>query len=403
MACSAEKMAAAQCVAMDTTGSCTTCGIQSETLGMIFPAEINNGFMSTQAYAIPGAPEYCTMSEETICTGYESSYSCCCQDPLAAWQNCIVEKELSVNMNIVPPCTVSCGGGSDSKKGGGGGDGDGSSSMVVPVVIVVILAIMGGVGGFFFYRRRRQTKAIDQDQDGKKKGHKGRNNIDDDDSDDDDDDDDDDIPLSALKIPSPLKKKKVASKSSKKGSAAKAKAKPKLKAPTKKKAKTSATKSTSSASSTNDYSSPSFALYGTESNKGQLIQKLLCRWWYAISWPDPSSIPNKPPLNYDAMDGFPGVYICTHGDEVGTIKDLRDKSKTPCFNNFANKTSEELRDLLMKAIKEQKLQLCESEGSGTSTEKELNVMLKWATKLNVKKADIEAAKVLKANKLSIPE
>merc|ERR1712238_206885 len=225
----------------------------------------------------------------------------------------------------------------------------------------------------------------------------------DDDDEDSDDDDDDDIPLSALKIPSPLKKKKVASKSSKKGSAAKAKAKPKLKVPTKKKAKTSATKSISSAISTNDYSSPSFALYGTESNKGQLIQKLLCRWWYAISWPDPSSIPNKPPLNYDAMDGFPGVYICTHGDEVGTIKDLRDKSKTPCFNNFANKTSEELRDLLMKAINEQKLQLCESEGSGTSTEKELNEMLKWATKLNVKKADKEAAKVLKANKLSIPE
>jgi len=224
----------------------------------------------------------------------------------------------------------------------------------------------------------------------------------DNDDDDDSDDDDDDIPLSALKIPSPAKKKKVASKSSKKGSAAKAKAKTKLKAPTKKKAKISATKSTSS-TSTNDYSSPSFALYGTESNKGQLIQKLLCRWWYAISWPDPSSIPNKPPLNYDAMDGFPGVYICTHGDEVGTIKDLRDKSKTPCFNNFANKTSEELRDLLMKAINEQKLQLCESEGSGTSTEKELNLMLKWATKLNVKKADKEAEKVLKANKLSIPE
>jgi len=253
-------------------------------------------------------------------------------------------------------------------------------------------------------RRRRSSRGMISYNEYKEDEDEEEENDDDDDDDEDsDDDDDDDIPLSALKIPSPLKKKKVASKSSKKGSAAKAKAKPKLKVPTKKKAKTSATKNISSAISTNDYSSPSFALYGTESNKGQLIQKLLCRWWYAISWPDPSSIPNKPPLNYDAMDGFPGVYICTHGDEVGTIKDLRDKSKTPCFNNFANKTSEELRDLLMKAINEQKLQLCESEGSGTSTEKELNVMLKWATKLNVKKADKEAAKVLKANKLSIPE
>eukprot|EP00751_Fragilariopsis_kerguelensis_P026790 CAMPEP_0170867602 /NCGR_PEP_ID=MMETSP0734-20130129/22941_1 /TAXON_ID=186038 /ORGANISM="Fragilariopsis kerguelensis, Strain L26-C5" /LENGTH=721 /DNA_ID=CAMNT_0011244973 /DNA_START=67 /DNA_END=2233 /DNA_ORIENTATION=- len=193
-ACSAEKMAAVQCVGMDTTGSCTTCGIQMETLGMIFPAEVNNGFMATQAYAVPGAPEYCTMSEETICTGYESSYSCCCQDPLAAWQNCIVEKELSVNMNIVPACTVSCGGGSDSKKGGG----DGSSSMgIIVVVVVVILLIIGGLGGFFFYRRRR-AKAIDQDQEEKKKGDKKnrkdylfcfRQHNDDDDDDDEDDND----------------------------------------------------------------------------------------------------------------------------------------------------------------------------------------------------------------------
>jgi len=251
-------------------------------------------------------------------------------------------------------------------------------------------------------RRRRSSRGVVSYNE-YKEDEEDEEDEEEDNDDDDEEEDDDDIPLSALKIPSPVKKKKkVASKSSKQGSAAKAKAKTKSKARAKKKAKTSATKITTSAN-TNDYSSPSFALYGTESNKGQLIQKLLCRWWYAISWPDPSSIPKKPPLNYDAMDGFPGVYICTHGDEVGTIKDLRDKSKTPCFNNFANKTSEELRDLLMKAINEQKVQLCESEGSGTSTEKELNLMLKWATKLNVKKADKEAEKVLKANKLSIPE
>ena len=219
-----------------------------------------------------------------------------------------------------------------------------------------------------------------------------------DDDGDDDDDDDDDIPLSALKSASPAKKKKVAAK-------AKAKPKPKAKAkkPVKKKAKTTATKITPSGSSNDTYSSPSFALYGTDSSKGQLIQKLLCRWWYAISWPDPSCIPKTPPKNYDTMDGFPGVYICTHGDEVGTIKDFRDKSTAPHFNNFAKMTSEELRDLLIKAINEQKVQLSESEGTGTSTEKELNSMLKWATKLNVKKADKDAEKVLKANKLSIPE
>eukprot|EP00531_Pseudo-nitzschia_arenysensis_P005013 CAMPEP_0116140396 /NCGR_PEP_ID=MMETSP0329-20121206/13821_1 /TAXON_ID=697910 /ORGANISM="Pseudo-nitzschia arenysensis, Strain B593" /LENGTH=263 /DNA_ID=CAMNT_0003635499 /DNA_START=75 /DNA_END=866 /DNA_ORIENTATION=- len=211
-----------------------------------------------------------------------------------------------------------------------------------------------------------------------------------------DDDDDDDVPLASLKASSPAKKKKAA--------AAKPKAKAKAKAPAKKKAKTSApTKSTSSSQNGNEYSSPSFALYGTGSIKGKLIQNLLCRWWYAITWPDPSGIPKEPPSDHDAMDGFPGVFICTQGEEVGTIKDFRDKENSPTFSNLVRKTSEELKELLIKAINEQKRQLVEADGSGTATEKELNTMLKWATKINAKKADKEAEKVFKANKFTIPQ
>ena len=228
---------------------------------------------------------------------------------------------------------------------------------------------------------------------------------DDDEEDDDDDSDDDDIPLAALKSQSPAKKKKAAAKKPTKK--AKAKTTPAKKKKATKKAKAAKNNSTSSSNNNTannaDYSSPSFALYGTESIKGKLIQNLLCRWWYAITWPDPSAVPKVPPKNYDAMDGFPGVYICTQGEEVGTIKSFRDKENTPCFNNFCKKSSEELKGLLVKAINEQKRQLTESEGGGTTTEKNLNTMLKWATKINAKKADTEAAKVLKANKLSIPE
>ena len=182
-------------------------------------------------------------------------------------------------------------------------------------------------------------------------------------------------------------------------------AKTKAKGPAKKKAKTTTTgtKTVSSNLSGNDYSSPSFALYGTESIKGKLIQNLLCRWWYAITWPNASSIPKEPPTYYDAMDGFPGVFICTQGEEVGTIKDFRDKENSPNFNNLAKRTSNELKELLVKAIMEQKRRLIESEGAGTGTEKELNSMLKWASKLNAKKADKEAEIIFKANKLSIPE
>merc|ERR1711935_1123276 len=103
------------------------------------------------------------------------------------------------------------------------------------------------------------------------------------------------------------------------------------------------------------------------------------------------------------MDGYPGVFICTQGEEVGTIKDFRDKENSPNFNNLAKRTSSELKELLVKAIMEQKKRLIEYEGAGTATEKELNSMLKWASKLNTKKADKEAEKIFKANKLSIPE
>lgn len=103
------------------------------------------------------------------------------------------------------------------------------------------------------------------------------------------------------------------------------------------------------------------------------------------------------------MDGFPGVYICTQGDEVGKIKDLRDETKAPNFNNFAKMTSQELRDLLRVAIEEQKRQLVAAEGKGTATEKELDGLLKTVMKVDPAKADREAIKVLKAAGLSLPE
>ena len=44
--------------------------------------------------------------------------------------------------------------------------------------------------------------------------------------------------------------------------------------------------------------------------KGLLLQRLLCRWWYAIEWPKKEEIPDPPP-GYEALDGFPGVFIST--------------------------------------------------------------------------------------------
>lgn len=217
----------------------------------------------------------------------------------------------------------------------------------------------------------------------------------------DDSDDSDDEPLSTLRSPTkkvtPAKKTKPPTKS--KRSAEKKKAAAKKKNSTKKKKKSEPAKKSGGNGS-------AILLASTElyakCEKGKLIQSLLCRWWYAITWPDMTTIPSSPPENYDALDGFPGVFVCTQGDDVGKIMDFRDKETCPNFVNYAKKSSEELRDLLEVAIERQKEVLIEAEGQGTQTEKELIALAKWAKKLNTSKADREATKVLKAAKLTLP-
>ena len=219
---------------------------------------------------------------------------------------------------------------------------------------------------------------------------------------------DDDVPLSKLKSPKKKKpaaagKKKAAAKSpAKKATKAKTDTKTKKAAKKKKKASSSGKKSpvpsgkSSSASSSSRPNLPSFALYDNDLGKGLLIQRFLCRWWYAVEWPDPSTLPDAPPKGYDALNGFPGVYICSRGSSIGKIVDKRDRSTAPSFANYARKSSEELQGLLLKALAKQKGQLVEAEGPGTETEKDLDKMEKWARKLNCKKLDKDAATALKA-------
>jgi len=218
----------------------------------------------------------------------------------------------------------------------------------------------------------------------------------------DDDDDDDDIPLSALASPSPKKKTTPSKRAEKPKASKKPPAKASKKPPAK--ASDSSTSCPPPVKPTNNapnFKSASDALYGSECDKGLLIQRLLCRWWYAIEWPDRASIPDEPPEHCDSLDGFVGVFVCTEGDEVGTIKDLRDKDACPNFNNMAKKSAEELQALLVKALTEQKRQLLETEGKGTETEKELENLIKWTKKVNTKTADKKALAVLKAAKVSL--
>ena len=231
------------------------------------------------------------------------------------------------------------------------------------------------------------------------------NYAEDDDNDDDEFDDEDDIPLASL-AKSP-KKAKSKTNGEKKG---KAKT-PNKKSTTSTTASGSSSKkkpvikkkesTVSSSGGSKSYEWASMALYSTEAAKGLLIQRLLCRWWYAYDWPDRSKLPKEPPKNYDSLDGFPGVYVCTAGEEVGKILDLRDKTNCPSFRNFAKKPASELKDLLLKALENQKKELIRVEGIGTSTEKEIDRIIKETNKIKPEKADKEAEKVLKAHKLTL--
>ena len=214
------------------------------------------------------------------------------------------------------------------------------------------------------------------------------------DEDDDSDESDDDIPLAQLikkKKPTPAKKKN-GTKRSNGNETKKRKKEESKKRPTPKK---KAASSTTSTNNNKSYEYASAALYGTECDKGLLIHRLLCRWWYAYQWPN---INEEVPAGYDALEGFPGVCVCTETGhaEVGNIIDRRDLDQAPTFRNFATKPADELRDLLVRALTEQMKQLDDND---TTTQKQLTSMLKWAKAMNTSKADKDATKILKAHSL----
>jgi len=135
-----------------------------------------------------------------------------------------------------------------------------------------------------------------------------------------------------------------------------------------------------------------------ETTKGTLVQKLLRRWWYVISWPD-SNTNIEIPANYELLDGYPGVYVKVRGtmaDEnpVGHLIDTRNKETCPNFVNFSRKSSRDLIQLLKSELENQLMELYKAEGKGNNLklEKKIRNELKWAISVNAEKADKEASK-----------
>ena len=128
-----------------------------------------------------------------------------------------------------------------------------------------------------------------------------------------------------------------------------------------------------------------------ETAKGKLIQNILIRWWYGIEWPKVDDIPD-PPMGYEILDGFPGVFIGTRTDNLGVILDKRNSKTCPNFKNMKKKTSAELKEICAKCVEGQIAALVEAEGNGTKLQGELQKLLSEVRGVDTEKADRKALK-----------
>mmetsp|Transcript_4454 Transcript_4454/g.6150 ORF Transcript_4454/g.6150 Transcript_4454/m.6150 type:complete len:277 (+) Transcript_4454:142-972(+) len=218
------------------------------------------------------------------------------------------------------------------------------------------------------------------------------------------DDSDDDLPLAQLAKSDKMKMKVKAEIKSPKGFVAKKKQKTKILEKLKEKKKAVAKKAP--ARRTQNVVIPSKTLDAStisglykKSTKGEIVKRLLCRWWYAIEWPSPEDI-ITPPKGYEPLDGYPGVYVCVKGDKIGALLDNRNEQTCPNFSNLIQKDTEELKTLLIKALENQLAVLKEHEGSNSTVEGIIKKEMTWANKVNVKKSDDYSKRLqVKANKL----
>jgi len=207
-----------------------------------------------------------------------------------------------------------------------------------------------------------------------------------------DSDDDDDIPLAKLaKASSPKLSVKVKVKTNNSPKKEKATAPPKKNPnPAKTKAAAAAKKKVEKVVDTSVVSKDSSTISGlySSSTKGQMVNKLLCRWWYAIEWPNKADI-KDPPLGYEALEGYPGVNVCVKGDKIGSLLDNRNEAACPNFINLIHKSTVELKELLITALENQLQVLQEHEGEGVNdvVEAAIRKDLKWAQKVNSTAAD----------------
>lgn len=128
-----------------------------------------------------------------------------------------------------------------------------------------------------------------------------------------------------------------------------------------------------------------------DTKKGQILQTLLVRWWYAYEWPTPAEI-GAPPQGYEEMDGFPGVFVSMNLESLGQVLDLRDKKNCPSLKNLSKRHTKDLKEMCVEALTNQLKQLQEMEGEDEPLCLKIKKTLKEVRGIDIEEAEAEAKK-----------
>lgn len=92
------------------------------------------------------------------------------------------------------------------------------------------------------------------------------------------------------------------------------------------------------------------------------------------------------------MPGYPGIFLCVHGEGLGRVTDTRDMSKAPTVNNMMKYNCHQLKNLWVTALKEQIKVLKEEEGENAVTLPYLKHELELATEFDAAAGEKNFAK-----------
>ena len=95
--------------------------------------------------------------------------------------------------------------------------------------------------------------------------------------------------------------------------------------------------------------------------KGQIVQTLLVRWWYAYEWPTKEEV-STPPSGYEELEGFRGIFVSMNLDSLVEVLDLRNKANCPSLKQMSKRPCKELQELCIKALRNQTTAVKEAEG-----------------------------------------